>query len=144
MRVALNATPTTAPQIFTGTWTDPNRGRLTQNNASKIALQTMLGAMFVCGIVAYALIGAQETLPHNPCSIAGTASLLAGSEMCGERMQARMPEGVEWMSNEVLTWHRVWDRWVFSMRLWDGAPGEQGQRRFGIDVGAAEAKGAGA
>lgn len=72
-----------SPETYTTSWQDPSVHRLKQTNASKIALQAMLGAMFVCGAAAYWMMDTRTLLPHNPCSIAGTVSLLAGSEMCG-------------------------------------------------------------
>jgi len=123
-------------ETFTGTYIDPTNPRIFQSNASKLALQIVLGAMIVCAALAYSLTSMSKTLPHNPCSIAGTASLLAGSEMCSKRLSILLPDGVEWMTDKELDEHKVWNGWLFSMGLWDWKFGEQ--RRFGIDVGAAD------
>ena len=55
--------------------------------------------MFLCESLAYLLTDMRRTLPHNPHTIAGSMSLLAGSEMA---LRAVVPEGAEWMSDEEL------------------------------------------
>lgn len=133
MRVNTTETPL---EVFYGTFADSDLQRLKQNNASKITLQVMLGIMAVCGLLAYNLTSMRDTLPHNPCSIAGTASLLAGSEMCSGRLAKLIPAGAEWLTDEELKEHKVWNGWTFSMGWWEWKYGEQS--RFGIDVGEAE------
>jgi hypothetical protein len=128
--------PSASPEIYTGTWQDPNSWRIKQNVGSKIAIQVFLGIMFVCGVLAYVLVKMRHMLPHDPCSIAGVCSLLAGSEMCGEQMRSAMPDGVQWMSDKELEKNRVWEGWLFSMGWWEPKRGEA--KRFGIDVGRAE------
>ena len=63
---------------------DSNRLRVTQNNISKIILQAVLAAMVLCFVAAYLLIDMRRTLPHNPCTIAGSMSLLVGSDLMTE------------------------------------------------------------
>jgi Protein of unknown function (DUF3433) len=126
----------TSSETFIGTYIDPTNPRVFQSNASKLTLQVVLGIMIICATLAYSLTSMSKTLPHNPCSIAGTASLLAGSEMCSERLSPLLPDGAEWMTDKELDEHKVWNGWLFSMGLWDWKFGEQ--RRFGIDVGAAD------
>jgi hypothetical protein len=133
MRVK-DTTPT--PQTFTGTFMDPGNGRLKQNNAAKITLQVLLGIMFIFGALAYGLTNIRNSLPHDPCSIAGVASLLAGSEMCSESIGSLIPDGAEWMSDKELKQHNVWQGWLFSLGWWDWRWGEK--RRYGIDIGRAE------
>jgi hypothetical protein len=128
--------PSASPEIYTGTWQDPNSWRIKQNVGSKIVIQVFLGIMFVCGALAYILVKMRHTLPHDPCSIAGVCSLLAGSEMCGEQMRSAMPDGVQWMSDKELEKNRVWEGWLFSIGWWEPKRGEA--KRFGIDVGRAE------
>ena len=105
MRVK-DTTPT--PQTFTGTFMDSDNGRLKQSNAAKITLQVLLGIMFIFGALAYSLTNIRNTLPHDPCSIAGVASLLAGSEMCSESLCSLIPDRVEWMSDKELKQYNVW------------------------------------
>jgi Protein of unknown function (DUF3433) len=133
MRVK-DTTPT--PQTFTGTFMDSGNGRLKQNNAAKITLQVLLGIMFIFGALAYSLTNIRNTLPHDPCSIAGVASLLAGSEMCSESICSLIPDGAEWMSDKELKQRNVWQGWLFSLGWWDWRWGER--RRYGIDIGRAE------
>jgi hypothetical protein len=129
-----DTTPT--PQTFTGTFMDSNSGRLKQNNAAKITLQVLLGIMFIFGALTYSLTNIRNTLPHDPYSIAGVASLLAGSEMCSESICSLIPDGAEWMSDKELKQHNVWQGWLFSLGWWDWRWGER--RRYGIDIGRAE------
>jgi hypothetical protein len=49
--------------------------------------------------------------------------------ICSGRMQGHMLDGLDSMSNEALRGHRVWNGWIFSMRLRVGGPREQVQRR---------------
>ena len=125
--------------------------RLKQNNPSKIVLQVLLGIMIVCGIAIYALYDPRHTLPHNPCSIAGVMSLLAGSEMCDRSI---IPPGAELMNDTAL--ETVFAGWFFSLGWWNGPAKERTDSdirdnchharadgfvrgsRFGIDVGRAE------
>ena len=58
------------------------RPRLVQSSTSKLVLQVLLGTMLVCGILAYLLTPMRHVLPCNPCTIAGTMALLAGSKLC--------------------------------------------------------------
>ncbi|PPJ57784.1 hypothetical protein CBER1_00112 [Cercospora berteroae] len=58
------------------------RSRLKVNAASKLALQIMLGVMTALGVGAWCLTNLRGTLPRNPCSIASTMALLAGSDLC--------------------------------------------------------------
>jgi hypothetical protein len=88
----------------------------------------MLGTMFVFGVAAYLLIDIRALLPHNPCSIAGTVSLLAGSELCGEDFVASLPQGAEWMTEKEVRRREIWKSRQFSMGWWE-------QARFGIDLG---------
>ena len=56
--------------------------RLTQNRGPKIALQLMLGLISALTAFAYLTTHFRKVLPVNPCSIAGSMSLLAGSDLC--------------------------------------------------------------
>ncbi|KAK3368713.1 hypothetical protein B0H63DRAFT_529076 [Podospora didyma] len=69
-----------------GHWTNTRRVVIKQDRVSNIVPQVLLAVMFACGVGAYMLLivcgDGKELLPHNPCSIAGTVSLLARSAMC--------------------------------------------------------------
>lgn len=118
---------------------NPYKQRLKQNNAPKITLQILLGLMSFCGIMAYVLMETKTVLPHNPCSIAGMATLLAGSEMCTRRV---IPDDADRMSERELQKAGIFNGRVFSMGWWgEEVPGSTlpGKgRRFGIDVGRAD------
>lgn len=62
--------------------TSVSRPRLVQSATSTIVLQVLLGVMLLCGILAYLLTPMRNVLPCNPCTIAGTMALLAGSKLC--------------------------------------------------------------
>ncbi|ERF74794.1 hypothetical protein EPUS_03178 [Endocarpon pusillum Z07020] len=90
--------------------------RLKMNNGSKVTLQILLAVMFVCGSLAYLLTDMRRTLPHNPCTLAGSMSLLAGSEMAS---RAVVHEGAEWMSDEELKKAGVFEGYLFSLGWWN-------------------------
>ncbi|KAJ9651644.1 hypothetical protein H2198_009087 [Neophaeococcomyces mojaviensis] len=56
--------------------------RLVLDRPSKIILQVLLGLTAILILVGYVLTKMRDVLPCNPCSIAGTMSLLAGSDLC--------------------------------------------------------------
>ena len=56
--------------------------RLMQNRGPKLALQIMLAIISFLTAFAYLTTPFRRVLPCNPCSIAGTMSLLAGSDLC--------------------------------------------------------------
>lgn len=119
----------TPPEIYTGTWMNTNRGVLRQDRRSKLALQIILAVMFTCGIASYILIDTGEVLPHDPCSIAGLASLLAGSSICEDQepIDPRISEGREIHGSG-------WEMQKFSLGWWRLSTGGE---RFGIDIGSA-------
>lgn len=118
-----------APETYTASWENSNRGVLRQSPGSKLALQVLLGVMFACGVAAYLLVETSEVLPHDPCSIAGQASLLAGSSLCSEESVAVERPGSG--SDQ----DAFWGSQVFSLGWWP-SPVSQGGR-FGIDIGEA-------
>lgn len=123
--VATNA----PPEMYTGTWMDTNRGVLRQDRRSKLALQIILAVMFTCGIASYLLIDTGELLPHDPCSIAGLASLLAGSSICEDHgpIGPQISEGRKVHGSG-------WEMQKFSLGWWRSSTGGE---RFGIDIGSA-------
>lgn len=113
----------------------PSR-RLVQNNAPKVALQAMLAAMVICAIAAYLSSDTKRVLPHNPCSIAGTMTLLADSELCNSGKV--IPQGGEGYNDRGVRKEDMFDGWLFSMGWWGDGEGKGERKRFGIDVGRAE------
>lgn len=114
------------------TTTPPQPSMIIQNRGPKLALQIILGVMALCGIGAWACMRDTRILPHNPCSIAGVAALLAGGELWkGEGEPGRgfaIPDGGEWMSDRDVREQGLWKDVVFGLGWWpDG--------RFGIDAG---------
>lgn len=88
--------------------------RLHQNRGPKFALQAMLAFLAVCAMGTYLVMDTRRVVPHNPCSIAGTMSLLAESEMCTTREV--IPEGAEWKSGRELRRAGVFGGLLFRMR----------------------------
>ena len=142
MRQPLNSTElaSSAP-TYSGTISGVNRLRLKQNATSKLILQIFLGIMLVCGIFVYSWRRTRQLLPYSPYSIAGTMSLLAGSEMIERNV---IPIGAEFMSEKELA--RVFEGYFFSLGWWGEAPDKTGKgvvgsnqrlQRFGIDIGKA-------
>ena len=107
--------------------------RLVQNNTPKIVLQVMLGVMSVLGGVAVWMGRVWEpVVPYNPCTIAGTMALFAGSEMCdrgGETGRELFAVGVEGWSREEL--RERWRGWEFKLGWWDRRGGGS---RWGIEA----------
>lgn len=58
--------------------------RMFQHKTPKIILQAMLCLMFICGTLSLHLGRFHRVVPWNPCSIAGTSILFAGSRICKE------------------------------------------------------------
>ncbi|KAI1624870.1 hypothetical protein EDD37DRAFT_368042 [Exophiala viscosa] len=56
--------------------------RLVQDNNTKMMLQIILGVMTILAAAAWLTTKMRRVLPCNPCSLAGTMSLLAGSDLC--------------------------------------------------------------
>lgn len=114
----------TAPETYSATWINSERGVLRQNWRSKLELQILLATMFFCGIFCYLIMDTKEVLPHDPCSIAGLASLLAGSSICEETTGS---EGGEEGKIDGPMWHSR----LFGLGWWWSPDGGE---RFGIDV----------
>ncbi|KAK3984762.1 hypothetical protein QBC44DRAFT_385482 [Cladorrhinum sp. PSN332] len=109
----------------------PGRLRLHQNLISTRILEGLLGFMFCCVVLTYALLRhTRSLLPKNPCSIAAVASLLAGSVLLDT-----IPEGSEWLSDEEVRKAEIFEGKLFTMGWWEtkNEDGEVTGRRFGID-----------
>lgn len=118
------------------TITSETRYRLAQNSVSKWVLQGILAFMAISAAVAYIILWPMRTiLMHQPTSIAGAASLLAGSRLMKSGLV--IPQGAETMSDKELVAARTaGDRARIRLGWWtnDGLPAEEGQGRFGIDI----------
>lgn len=116
---------------ITGTMAIPGHRRLVQNAAPKIALQVMLGLMTLCLIVARPLMRVGKVLPHNPCTIAGMAALLADSSLSTDKV---VPAGSEWLDDKGLDNSRLFAGWRFALRWWDSSEKAPEHRRYGVDA----------
>lgn len=74
----------------------------------------MLGTMTVFAIVSRLLLSVKEVLAHNPLSIAGTATMVAGGKIT--------PESAMDMEYESRT---------YSLKWWQD---DEGKKRYGVDV----------
>lgn len=129
------------PSNYTATLHRPTK-RLHQNRGPKIALQAMLAFLAVCAMATYIIMDTRRVVPHNPCSIAGTMSLLAESHMC--RTREVIPEGSEWQTDEEDRSRRSEGMFGGGLMLrmgWWGVNGDfiveevkDKKRIFGIDV----------
>ena len=114
---------------------NPNRSRHAQDENSKIVLQVLLAIMVVCTAAAYLLTDTKGVLPHSPTSIAGLASLLAGSELVDMSL---VPRGSEWMGDKDLKRDGIFKEELFGLGWWEGREEGKGARRFGIGLGKAD------
>ncbi|KAE9375289.1 hypothetical protein N431DRAFT_480609 [Stipitochalara longipes BDJ] len=104
--------------------------RILQHKTPKIILQTMLAVMTLCAIGAYLLMrDMRRLLYHEPYSIAGMATLFAGSELCDLEIDG-VP-GCEELDERERKWEWIWRNGTVSLGWWN-----EGERpRFGIDRG---------
>lgn len=131
--------------------------RVIRNKVPKNILQAILATMIVCLLLGWKdLRAAGKLLPHNPCTIAGRMSCLAGSrfaesldkgmnekelmkKMEGERVRLRLGwwEG-ETFQGRVDTWTADKGGDYVGVQSdggdWQGTVTARQQRRFGIDV----------
>ncbi|OJD32671.1 uncharacterized protein BKCO1_37000143 [Diplodia corticola] len=117
--------------LLDGVLVDPDRLRLRQDEVSTRVLQAVLAAVAACVVAACVVTSAERVVPRCPCSIAGFAGLVEGSEWLAvirERVGALEGRGEE-LEEEALE-REVMEGLVLSLGWW----GEEGKRRFGIDV----------
>ncbi|PTB38130.1 hypothetical protein M441DRAFT_147130 [Trichoderma asperellum CBS 433.97] len=113
-----NSTAKNLP-MYNGQVTISGNQRLQQSSGSKIALQVVLAVMAACAIATRLLLPVRDVLPHNPCSIAGTATLIAGGEMVSRIADNRMD------MDDLL------HNGLYSLKWWRD---EKGAERYGIDL----------
>lgn len=104
---------------YNGLVTTFGNQRLQQPRGSKIALQVVLAVMVACAIATRLLLPVRDVLPHNPCSIAGTATLMAGGEM------------VSRIGDERMDMDDLLHNGLYSLKWWRD---EKGAERYGIDL----------
>jgi Protein of unknown function (DUF3433) len=71
----------TTPNITGQLVAEGQSPRIVQHHKPKLALETMLGVMFVCGVMAWTFGQQRDIVPWNPCTIAGVMVLFAGSKI---------------------------------------------------------------
>ncbi|OAG44732.1 hypothetical protein AYO21_01222 [Fonsecaea monophora] len=115
----------------TGTLLDAtSQARIVQDRTAKIILQVQLGLIFALASLAAYCSKLHELVPFNPCTIAGVATLFAGSRMCdpddpvGQRV---MGNGGRGLSDGCYRYRLGW---------WDIGHGLGGEphRWYGIDA----------
>jgi hypothetical protein len=138
-----------APLTFKATITVPET-KIFQNNISKIVLQVVLGLMLVCSVAGWVLMGKGEVLTHDPNSIAGLGSWIAGGKLVD--MQELGLEQ-DWIIRKDFMAGRVFEGKTYSLGWWplgsgstngratkqdaQAKEGEHAGERFGIDIGQA-------
>ncbi|KAI9155088.1 hypothetical protein HJFPF1_07655 [Paramyrothecium foliicola] len=115
MRIQHDGNNLSAFDAYNGTLTTPGSQRLQQDNDSKIVLQVMLGIMVACAVITRFLLPMGDVLPHNPCSIAGIASLLVGGSLVTSHSDHRS-EDHGCHSSEALS--RSFDERRYSLKWW--------------------------
>lgn len=109
--------------------------RIVQNHTPKLILQILLGIIAACNILTWGFTGKTKDLfYHSPSSIAGTASLIAGSELWSPNF---LPKGIAY---KTVGEEKMFDGWLFSLGWWTegGEKASSPSKRFGIDVGKAD------
>jgi hypothetical protein len=106
--------------------------RVKQHNGSKLALQVILGVMFICGILAASLSKLREVVPHNPCTIAGAMVLWAGSKSCSDRSGVcSLPNDALCVSDKQLVQDDTLAGCSFRLGWWEN---EGAEKRYGLDI----------
>lgn len=102
LRVSNSAATNKANNMtFEGIYTVRDSMRLLQSTTSTRILQGLLGVLLICALVIHTTITREgrNLLPKDPSSIAGMASLLAGSKLVTREL---VPEGSEWLGDAEL------------------------------------------
>ncbi|KAH8668647.1 hypothetical protein BX600DRAFT_496688 [Xylariales sp. PMI_506] len=124
------------PATTSGVLTNPNVYRLRQSPVSTRFLDAILAFMALCIVLSSLLMDARKVVPNNPASIAGAASLLAGS--ANMLQTGILPEGAQWWSDEEIKQRGLWRGWSFKLGWWNwewlGVDGPHVGRRYGLDA----------
>ncbi|KAG8623474.1 hypothetical protein KVT40_008450 [Elsinoe batatas] len=108
---------------------DQTEHRVVQSRISTRILQSLLGVLSLCAVIAWSCTRSKKVLTKNPQSIAAMASLLVDADMLRD-----IPPGAEFMNDKELKRNGIFEGGFYSIGWW----GEDQGRRFGIDVGQAE------
>ena len=120
MREKLTATGEVAAPQYSGVIQGMSHLRLQQNTTSKLILQVFLAVMLLCGLFVYSRRDLGRVIPMCPWSIAGTMSLLAGSDMLDRKV---IPLGAGSLKDPELA--KALAGHIFSLGWWDNAKAAQ-------------------
>ena len=117
--------------VLTATIIDPQGSlRVKQNKTSKVVLQVLLAAIFICMALAVKITKMKEVLMFNPCCIAGVAALWAGSSFC-KNEEGELPGEAIGMCERELRKSGVLAGWEFRLGWCENGEGKG--RRWGIE-----------
>ena len=110
-----------------------SQARIVIHRSSRITLQVLLAAVALC-VLAVWIVGRdmKTLLPHNPCTIAGVMSLLAGSSICAPHTTATPTRQTGLLQGKVASNGENTPLMQYVLGWWDDGK----SRRFGIDIGA--------
>lgn len=125
----------TQPTAITATLVTSQAKVLHMNATSKIILQVLLGIMALCGLGSM-LLSPRHIVLHNPCSIAGLASLVAGSRLVTRLATMHVPgEKEQLLRTAKLRLGWWWDKAGPTDATGEGSvEGALGTKRYGIDI----------
>lgn len=104
--------------------------RLVQNRGPKITLQVLLGLISICALTGALMTPMHRVLPHNPLTIAGLSSYLAGGRLCSSGM---LPENIKDLSKKKELDSRF-EKYQFTFGWFEQLSDDKTVGRFGIDV----------
>ena len=126
----------------TGTLTTPPRARIVQQAVPTRVLEALLALLCLTLVLSTVFLDTRDVVPHNPCSIAVQASLVADSDA----LVRGAPRGCEWWGARDVKAAGLFEGKLFAMGFRTkgeggrGGRGGDGQqvRVFGVHVVAAE------
>lgn len=113
----LPSNQTNIPTTLSGIYNDPNRNRLFLTTISTRALESVIGALLICGIIIFFLVDMSKVLPKEVGTIGAVASLLAGSRLVDEK-SGLIPVGSEWISDNEMKRRGLFKGERFRMGWW--------------------------
>lgn len=130
------------PSAITATLQTSQAKILHMNETSKIVLQVLLGIMALCGMGSSLLSPRRHTLLHNPCTIAGLATLVAGSRLVKNLAAAAPGAAVPEEKQRLLRESKLRLGWWWDQSSHDNtdtetaaqSDGKLGVKRYGIDL----------
>jgi hypothetical protein len=124
---------TSQPSAVAATLLTSQAKVLHMNNVSKLILQVLLGIMALCGLGSL-LLSPRHVVLHNPCTIAGLATLVAESRLVKRLAVVQTVEEKQTLlrtSRLRLGWW--WDQ-ISDTAAANKPGGRRGTRRYGIDI----------